>query len=362
MCKSVTTFDLSLLNETQLGKAMLGVVSGNTVQLAWKTYSSEVESLHLAIFRIGQQPEYIALNPCNTRGTIAEETVPFNTTGIVQCMLLVARIGGSSFRLAHHEKNFNLHRLLSLSIPEVNANLRRHGRIKDLDTRFFSACNSMKANPEKFTMNARCVASFSYTAMEKDRQEMVEWAYDFCISKIDQIVSTPNIDVKVSMITLWLHLAIWKGSGQDLFRISEILIDSFDGISEYPIATYNSLALMVMIGGFLLFTENKDKAGEIFAPFDAHLKIAATGYIQPRYLMTYREFIRIAECAYLCSLGLSMSKGESYHAALPLLSPEMAWNKANRFYRGDDTKPCPAQDEGLQRYLRLIKDCQKGTL
>jgi hypothetical protein len=270
-------------------------------------------------------------------------------------MLIVVRSSEGIQRLEFDPKNFHLHRLLSRNLSQVSANLRKHGRIKDLDTRFFSACNSVKAAPDNFVVNARCVVSFGYSAVENNRVEMIDWAYDFILDSISEIASTPDLLVKSSMLTLWAHIAIWKGSGEDLVQISAMMRGSFVKLSEYPRAAYNSISLLLLIGGFLLFVGRSNEAEQVFNPSDDFLRIAADGYVDADYLMTYREFIRIAECAFLCKLGSQMAAGISFHPSLAPLTPEMAWNNANRFFRGDTTIVYPMVEVGREKYLGLIE-------
>jgi len=349
-------FDPNQIATANIGTALIGVVRGNEVSLAWKLHCQLSESsVELAIFYLGQDPQYVPLPPSDPNGSISQSVVSFDDSMIIEGMLIVVRSGKSVLRLDIDSSGFYLHRLLSRNLSQVSANLRKHGRIKDLDTRFFSASNSIKAAPGNFALNARCVVSFGYSAIEEDRPEMVDWAYSFIINRMSDIASTSDFLVKSSMLTLWSHIAIWKGIGGDLVQISRILKGSFGGLAEYPRAAYNSMSLLLLLGGFLLFTGHSKEAEELFGPSDDLLRIAANGYINADYLMTYREFIRIAECAFLCKLGSQMSSGVSFHPSLAPLTPEMAWDNANRFFRGDTTRVYPMAEIGREKYLRLIE-------
>lgn len=348
--------DLDQITTTKVGKALLGVVRENKVHLAWKLNDqANAVKFELAIFCLGRDTQYIPLVSSDLDGNVSEAVISLDESSVLEGMLIVVRSGQGVLRLDFDPKNFHLHRLLSRNLSQVSANLRKHGRINDLDTRFFSACNSIKAAPGNFIVNARCVVSFGYSAVEKNRTEMINWAYNFILERISDIASSSDLLVKSSMLTLWAHIAIWKGNGEDLVQISAMMKGSFGKLSEHPRAAYNSISLLLLIGGFLLFVGCSNEAEEIFQPSDDFLRIAADGYVDANYLMTYREFIRIAECAFLCKLGSQMAAGVSFHPSLAPLTPEMAWNNANRFFRGDTTRVYPTVEVGREKYLGLIE-------
>ena len=354
-------FDPDQIAETSLGRATLGIIRSNRIHLSWILWSQDVEKLDLVIFRAGGMEEYISLNPSSTDGAVVKSSLTFDPSEIVEAMLMIAHIKGEKYRLSHDKDHFYLDRLLARSLADVNKNLRWTGRINDLDTRFFAACNSIKLSPKEPQIIYRCVASFAYTAVEKDKTEMIEWAHNFCVQRMDEIAAESDAHVKASILNLWAHLAIWRGLGRDLLKISKITIRSLYDISEHPGAAYNAMSLMLLLGGFLLFTGRTTDAKILFRPFDAHLKAAASGHVKKGSPMTYREFIRISECAFLCSLGFHIAKGKSYPKSISPLTPEMAWNNSNRFYRGE-SKSYPTVDEGRVRYLKLIRKFKVDTV
>jgi hypothetical protein len=194
-----------------------------------------------------------------------------------------------------------------------------------------------------------------YTALEQNRTDAIDWADNFIADNIESIINAGNPQVSCSMLILWAHISICRLKGNDLLRISDLMTKSFENIANYPMSSYNSSALILLIGSFLLFTNRFREAQKVFAPFDAHLKIAANGYVDPDHLMTYREFIRISECAFLSKLGLLMAENSFFHPSIPPLTPEMAWIKANRFFRGDSSRLYPMETAGQQCFLQLIE-------
>lgn len=352
MSTSDQAIDFESLEISSVGRITTGVIRGSEAHLSSVLVSSEIETLNIVIFFLDREPEWVPLDidPSNTEDRAYNWRLLLPQGSIIESMIVVARVKGALFRLSEDPERYFLQRLLSRNLEEVNLNLRWHNRMSDLDTRFFAALNSIAATPGNYELHARCMVSFGYKAIESDRIEMIEWSHRFCQQRINEMMATPDVQVRASVITFWIHEAIWNCRVDDIIQISELITDSLTGIESYPKGTYNSLHAILLIGSFLLFTGKAGKAAKIFSPFDTHFRIAAEKYT--RAVANYREIIKIAELTYLCKLGLDMARGRKIPVRFSPLTPREAWAKGQRFH---DKK---IRDEGGRRYSKLIELCQ----
>jgi hypothetical protein len=347
MSPTARVIDLEALAVIANGRVITGVIRGGEAHLSLSLDIPGIEMLNLVILFLDREPEWVPLDTSNAGGVESTRRVPLPHGNIFKSMVVVACVDGKYFRISEDPKHFFLRHLLFQSLDEVNLNLRWHTRIGDLDTRFFTALNSIAATPGNYELHARCMVSFGYKAIEADRIEMVEWSRQFCHQRIDEMMATPDVQVRASVIVFWIHEAIWNCRVDDIILISEIITDSLRNIENYPKGTYNSLHAILLIGSYLLFAGKPRKAVKVFQPFDEHFRIAADKY--KRSVPNYREIAKIAQCTYLCKLGLEMARGREIPGNLSSLSPREAWENGQRFR---DKK---VRQEGCKRYLRLIE-------
>lgn len=339
--------DITKFPSTDLARVTSGVVRGGEARLVLVYDSLEVEELNIVIVFLDGKPRWIPVDTPATEGVELTRNVPLPTDQIIHSIVVIASIQGAHYRLSEDPKRSCLSRILSLDMKAVNYNLRWHTRIRDLETRFFSAKNSIAATPDNYDLHARCMVAVGYRAIENNRADMTEWSRRFCHERFPEMMATPDVHVRSSVLVFWIHEAVMNTRLDDILRISEILTKSFKGINKYPMGTYNSLHAILLIGSFLLFSGNLSKARRIFRPFDRHFKIAANKY--SRSLINYLELTKIAECTYLCKLGLEMASGQKVRDRFGPFTPELAWGKGQRFVDKD------VSEQGRRRYLELIQ-------
>lgn len=335
------------LETTEVGKALVGEIQDGRAKLAWSLKDEGVEALELMIFHVDQEPISIALSPAPTGEGVAEHEVPLQLAGVVSAMCLVATVGRKKLRLAHDPEGFFLHRVLARNLADVNRDLRWAGRITHLDTRFFAVRNTLPV--VDYDLQARCLVSVGYQGIEQDRRDIIDWAEAFCQDTLAQMRETENVEVRSSVLAFWVHLAIWREDVAEMLQIADLIVESLEGLAEYPVGTVNALHSTLLVGSFLVNVGKKAEAVEVFKPFDRYYRIAAHKY--PRALVNYRELIGVAKCTYLCKLGFDVArdvKSRAGGSAAPKLTPNAAWNDGNRLR---DKAACA---EAGKRYARMI--------
>lgn len=337
------------LPEAAFGRVLQARVKGCLMDLHWQL-DRPVTALALGIWRLNRAPDLHALP--GQPGPRARG-VAFDATPDVTDAAILAKSDGRWWRLPEKGPEPVLGRLLSRDLTAVNANLRWAGRISDLDTRFFAALNSIAQAPRDFALQARCLVSVGYEAIERADPEKTGWARGFCQAKKARLLAEKDAEVRVSVLLFWLHLAIFQEDLGTFLEITEMVLARdmafFAGLEAYPVGTANALYAQVMLGGFFLACDEPERAGRLFSPFDKHFRIAAQSY--PRTLNGYHEIVQLTRRAYLCRIGQEQARGRPVSAkGVPPLSAGRAWDESNRLR----IKATEVQEAMRARFLRLV--------
>ncbi|WP_339113246.1 hypothetical protein [Thioclava sp. GXIMD2076] len=336
------------LDYTDIGQVTAGNINGNRVHIAWSLKSVDLDELHLVISYQDGEDLYVSLDVFKTDGREGQQTFEFDATRVVVSMAVVVSKDNERYLLPVDSERYFLDRLLSSNMVEVNRNLRWGKRITHLPTRFFASLNSIKANPENFELQARCLVSVGYQGIENEDQEIISWAQIFCAENLNNAMSCEDAEVRASFLIFWAHLAIYSESTEVVLQISDVMNDALMGMEEYPVGAANALNLILLIGGILLFAGRHAEAQRVFLPFDRYIRIAANKY--PRAPVNYRELIGVAERTYLCKLGLEMAKKRDGQLD-QLLSSERAWADGNRLRSKGSKESCKMKFMSIIRSL-----------
>ena len=265
------------------------------------------------------------------------------------------RIGAEWHKPERDDTTCFVHRLLSTDLEQINTNLRWKNRIDDLETRFFATRNSLKLIGDDANLRGRCVVSVGYQAIEQDNDIILNWCAEDIAECGADLGTFPDPEVRMSMATFWVHLAIFREDITMLGALSRSVRESVFP-SDFPaIATYNALCLALLLAGWHLARGDFEEACALLQPTDKFFKLAAYEY--PRALVNYREMIGLAERTYYCQIGLRMAKNLEIPdgMGIPSLGPGIAWKKGNRL-RGDS-----AQKRAGEKYETLCAACESGA-
>lgn len=263
---------------------------------------------------------------------------------------LQAKVNGEFQPLELRDGACHLHRLLSLDLEQINDNLRWRNRINDLETRFFSAKNSLRLVGDDFELRARCIVSVGWEGLEQEHNEIIDWCRSQYQLMLSWNLGPEEHEALMSTITFWCHLAIHDGRREMLRELSEKTISALYAPEARGIAVYNMLHTSLLIGGWHLSQGRHKIALRFFKRSNGLLKLAVHEY--PTALVNYRELATIAEKVFFCQIGRHMAEGKKILESFPLLSPEIAWREGNRL------RNKIAQKRMLEKYLAL---CSKPT-
>ncbi|WYI66647.1 hypothetical protein WDB88_05980 [Thioclava sp. GXIMD4216] len=339
------------LPESNVGVVEIGEVHLNKVHLNVSFQSLAFQRLFVVVFYLEGSCQAYPVDLPSVAGVTINWIQEFDTSRVVKQIAVVVDEDGEFARLGQNPETSFLDRLLSVNLKQVNANLRWVGRIPHLETRFFCALNSIKATPGNFDLHCRCLVSVGYQALERGNGSIIEWSEDFCQSCSHELASTKDVEIRASVLMLWIHLAVWQQNVSDIRYIGENLGRFLEGIESYPVGSYNAVRISLLIGSIYLFAGDCELAVKIFSPADKIFRLAVDKY--PRGLVNYRELVSISDRLFYCQIGLEMAKGSAWKVNIDPLTPQMAWNKGARFYDKD------AMIAGRKRYVELVSLMQR---